>query len=95
MIVCHCNCIDHVDIERAAADLTAADTLAILTPVLVYKALGKRPRCGGCLSLASSIIHSKTGPNCASCPFADMTGRDLAQQSGVQAPYRRFVDAAE
>ena len=70
MIVCHCNFIDHSEIERATADLRADDALAFLTPVMVYKALGKRPRCGGCLSLASSIMYSATGPNCATCPFA-------------------------
>lgn len=59
MIVCHCNRIDHRDIELAADRLTEADEWGILTPVAVYKNLGKRPICGGCMSLAASVIHAR------------------------------------
>ncbi len=73
MIVCHCNRIDHRDIERVADMLSGADALNIVTPVAVYKSLGKTPRCGGCLSLAANIIHTrKTCENSSTglCPFS-------------------------
>jgi bacterioferritin-associated ferredoxin len=74
MIVCHCNRIDHTEIETAASGLAAHDSWAVLTPVRVYKALGKRPRCGGCLPLAASIIHARQigdAASCAGCPLSD------------------------
>lgn len=58
MIVCHCNRIDHREIEAATERLLAADPHAIVTPAGVYACLGKRPRCGGCLALATSIIYA-------------------------------------
>jgi bacterioferritin-associated ferredoxin len=72
MIVCHCNRIEHTTIEAAAAALVAADPHRLLTPVGVYKALGKRPRCGGCLALAADIIHGRCPNNgdCRTCPLA-------------------------
>lgn len=72
MIVCHCNRIDHTDIESACSGICARDPLALLTPVRVYHELGKRPRCGGCLQLAANIIHTRdvlAEPNCTECPF--------------------------
>lgn len=74
MIVCHCNRIDHLDIEAACAGLLANDPWKLLTPVSVYKALGKRPQCGGCLPLAANLIHSRgtmDRERCATCPMAD------------------------
>lgn len=73
MIVCHCNRIDHHDIERAANTLSNDDPLRLLTPVSVYKFLGKRPKCGGCLGLANNIIHTRgalDASGCAGCPMA-------------------------
>lgn len=60
MIICHCNCIDHVAIEEATSRLLAEDPWRLVTPGSVYRALGKRPRCGGCLPLATSIIYAHT-----------------------------------
>ena len=74
MIVCHCNRIDHLEIERACTALVADDPWKLLTPVTVYKALGLRPRCGGCLPLAANLIHSRgaiASDACATCPMAD------------------------
>lgn len=73
MIVCHCNRIDHVEITRAAEGLSDEHPWTLITPVAVYKRLGKRPRCGGCLSLAASIIHGLSvadAPACSECPLA-------------------------
>lgn len=73
MIVCHCNRIDHVEITRAAEGLAEAQPWTLITPVAVYKHLGKRPRCGGCLTLAARIIHgldTAGAPGCAGCSLA-------------------------
>ena len=90
MIVCHCNRIDHRDIEDACADLDREAPWSLLTPTRVYKKLGRRPRCGGCLSLATSIIHGRRAGNeraCQACPLAALgeigcahasSGRDIA-----------------
>lgn len=59
MIVCHCNRIDHREIEAACETLQADDGPRLLTPASVYKALGKRPRCGGCLALAANLIQGR------------------------------------
>jgi len=71
MIVCHCNRIDHLEIEEACSALLTEDPLRMLTPVAVYKALGKRPRCGGCLGLAANLIHTRdadASDRCRNCP---------------------------
>ncbi len=74
MIVCHCNRIDHLAIEAAAEAIVAADPYRLLTPVGVYKALGHRPRCGQCLTLAANIIRGRCPNNgdCRTCPLAEM-----------------------
>ena len=71
MIVCHCNRIDHREIEDAANALARVDPWRVLTPVAVYKALGRRPQCGGCLQLAANIIHTRAGDLscCKRCPL--------------------------
>ena len=87
MIVCHCNLIDHTEIERATAQLRVGDRLKIVTPVMVYHALGKRPRCGGCLPLATSIMHSSTdAPEpCADCPLVRHPCEDLLGETDRHA----------
>lgn len=74
MIVCHCNCITHTEIEAGADALTGGDRNAVVTPVAVYKHLGRRPRCGGCLTLAANIIYTRGSPDPASagpCPLTN------------------------
>ncbi|WP_210528715.1 (2Fe-2S)-binding protein [Rubellimicrobium arenae] len=51
MMVCHCNGISDRDIHAAIDWMRAADNETIITPGKVYRALGKRPDCGGCLPL--------------------------------------------
>lgn len=83
MIVCHCNRIDHREIERAADQLSAVDEWQLITPIAVYRSLGKRPRCGGCLPLATNIIYARnvcaSSAACGVCPFA--SSEDLAATS--------------
>ena len=56
MIVCHCNAITDRDIRAAVDWMRAADARTIITPGKVYRALGKRPDCGGCLPLFMATL---------------------------------------
>lgn len=51
MIICHCMAITDKDIRRAVDWMRAADSETVITPGKVYRALGKRADCGGCLPL--------------------------------------------
>ena len=62
MIVCSCAVITSEEIHRAIAWMRAADPDTIITPGKVYRALGKRPDCGGCgpLFVATMRADSNT-----------------------------------
>lgn len=51
MIVCHCMSITDHEIRAAVDWMRAADPETIITPGRIYRALGKRADCGGCLPL--------------------------------------------
>lgn len=51
MIVCHCMAISDRDIRAAVQWMRAADPDTLITPGKIYRALGKRADCGGCLPL--------------------------------------------
>jgi bacterioferritin-associated ferredoxin len=51
MIVCHCMGISDRDIRAAVDWMRASDPETIITPGKVYRALGKRADCGGCMPL--------------------------------------------
>jgi len=51
MIICHCNAITDRDIRAAVDWMRAADPDTLVTPGKVYRALGKKADCGGCLPL--------------------------------------------
>ena len=51
MIVCHCTSITDKEIHAAVDWMRASDPDTVITPGKVYRALGKRPDCGGCLPL--------------------------------------------
>lgn len=51
MMICHCMAITDTDIHRAVDWMRAADSDTLITPGKVYRALGKRADCGGCLPL--------------------------------------------
>jgi bacterioferritin-associated ferredoxin len=61
MIVCHCMTITDHDIRAAVAWMRAADPATIITPGKVYRALGKRADCGGCLPLFLGALRSSEG----------------------------------
>lgn len=56
MIVCHCQKISDTDIHAAIDWMRASDDMTVITPGKVYRALGKRPVCGGCLPLFMSTM---------------------------------------
>lgn len=51
MIVCHCQHITDRDIHAAIDWMRASDRFALITPGKIYRALGKRADCGGCMPL--------------------------------------------
>lgn len=51
MIICSCAHVTSGDVTRAVEWMRAADPQAVVTPGKVYRALGKRPECGGCMRL--------------------------------------------
>jgi len=52
MVVCVCNAIREKDLRDAARSGTGR-------PCDVYARLGRRPKCGQCLSFAQTIINSE------------------------------------
>jgi len=60
VIVCHCQHITDRDIHGAINWMREADAKAIITPRKVYRALGKSPDCGSCMSLFLSTMRKNT-----------------------------------
>ena len=65
MIVCSCSIITSKDVVDAVTALRTADPHVVLTPGLIYRHLGKRPSCGGCLPLISKLMvaFDEEGPS--------------------------------
>jgi bacterioferritin-associated ferredoxin len=61
MIVCQCMAIADTDIRAAVAWMRASDPATLITPGKVYRALGKRADCGGCLPLFLDTLRSAHG----------------------------------
>lgn len=57
MIVCHCQSITDNDIRNAVNWMRASDIDTLITPGKVYRALGKRADCGGCLPLFLDMMR--------------------------------------
>ena len=57
MIICSCAVISSSDIDKAVAWMKAAEPQVVVTPGKVYRALGKKPVCGGCASLFVAAVH--------------------------------------
>ena len=51
MIVCHCQGISDHEIRAAVEWMRASDPDTLITSGKVYRALGKRADCGGCMPL--------------------------------------------
>jgi bacterioferritin-associated ferredoxin len=58
MIVCHCTGMTDADIHHAIDWMRAADPDTIITPGKLYRALGKKADCGGCLPLVLATMAS-------------------------------------
>jgi bacterioferritin-associated ferredoxin len=67
MIVCSCTMITSNDIAEAVSALRTADPFVVLTPGSIYRQLGKRPSCGGCLPLITQLMvaYDEEGPSSA------------------------------
>jgi bacterioferritin-associated ferredoxin len=61
MIICHCMSITDRDIRSAVEWMLAADPETLITPGKVYRALGKKAECGGCLPLFMNEMHQCEG----------------------------------
>ena len=57
MIVCHCQQVSDHEIHAAIDWMRASDDMTVITPGKIYRALGKRPVCGGCLPLFMSTME--------------------------------------
>ena len=53
------------DVAEAVTSLRTADPHVVLTPGLIYRRLGKRPSCGGCLPLITKLMvaYDEDGPS--------------------------------
>jgi len=58
MIVCSCSGVTDRDISQAIAWMRASDAYTLITPGKIYRALGKAPRCGGCIRLFVERMRS-------------------------------------
>lgn len=61
MLICHCQSITDHDIRAAVDWMRASDCDTIVTAGKVYHALGKRPECGGCVSLFVATMRDAPG----------------------------------
>jgi bacterioferritin-associated ferredoxin len=57
MIVCSCNVITMAEVRRIVRELHAGPEPKVITPGVVYKALGHRPQCGCCLGTVAKTIE--------------------------------------
>jgi len=63
MIVCHCQHITDRDINAAIDWMRASDPQTLITPGKIYRALGKRADCGGCMPLFLATMQANpNGP---------------------------------
>lgn len=60
MLVCQCNVISDSQIRAVVESLLADDPWAIVVPAQVYRALGKRYKCAGCVPNVVDIIVAVT-----------------------------------
>lgn len=61
MIVCSCTGVTDRDIHETIAWMRASDARALITTGKIYRALGKAPRCGGCIRLFVERMRADEG----------------------------------
>lgn len=90
MIVCHCMNISDHDIRAAVSWMRSADEDTIITPGKIYRALGKRADCGGCLPLVLDTMRDcvsfEVPMNLRGLTRARTTGKD--QNEGRHESHR-------
>lgn len=67
MIICSCNRLSDKDLRRGARAVLDRPEGGVVTPGAVFRALGCRPRCGGCFPRVIEEIHQErlSGDNAA------------------------------
>ena len=58
MIVCSCNVVSDREIQAVVEELVCVDPDVVLTPGMVYRAIGIRPKCGTCLPHVVKLVHA-------------------------------------
>jgi bacterioferritin-associated ferredoxin len=83
MIICSCTILTSEEIHEAVGALRTKDPFVVLTPGLIYKTLGKQPKCGDCMPLVVRLIvgYDEEGPSSAASlphrsPFDDTPPAD-------------------
>lgn len=83
MIVCHCMGITNHQITAAVIWMRSADPDTVVTPGKIYRALGKRADCGGCMPLFLDTMR-----NCANLgPATTSPSSHTIPQLGTGAPH--------
>ncbi len=57
MIICSCNIISSANIQLTIERLVAEDRDAMITPGMVYHAMGKKPDCRGCMPNFVALVY--------------------------------------
>ncbi|MDO5612843.1 MAG: (2Fe-2S)-binding protein [Paracoccus sp. (in: a-proteobacteria)] len=79
MIICHCTGITDHQIRSAVDWMRASDADTIITPGKIYRALGYRADCGGCLPLFMDTMRGCD--NIGVAPPVLRTHKSLKQRS--------------
>ncbi len=58
MIICSCNVISSAEIKATVEELIVSDPDVVLTPGMIYRAIGVRPKCGTCLVNVVELMHA-------------------------------------
>src|SRR6056297_2239902 len=89
MIICHCMSITRKDIHAAVNWMRAADPDTLITPGKVYRALGKKADCGGCLPVFIETMQGcETFVIPADTPSQQRTTRYGATHEGRREGHR-------
>lgn len=60
MLICQCNAITDREITRVVLAMLREDPWKIIVPAMVYKALGQRYKCSGCVPNVVDIVIKVT-----------------------------------
>lgn len=80
MIVCSCNVVSDREIHAVVEELICLDPDVVLTPGMVYRAIGIRPKCGTCLPHVVRLVHAHR---------EKMQAKSTSSVNGASEPKRR------